>query len=163
MVDDVSIWTALGDQKRRQIIKLLEEKPRTTSELCTHFDVSRFAVMKHLNVLEQANLITVKREGRTRWNILNDDLVQFLRTTLVGEDGPYDLTEVLGLFPGRWPASAQENIAYKPIDIEQNLILEAAPAKVFEALTLGIDAWWAPRCMPGSQIRLEPFLNGRFF
>jgi DNA-binding transcriptional ArsR family regulator len=163
MVDDVSIWTALGDSKRRQIINLLEEKPRTTSELCTYFDVSRFAIMKHLKVLDQANLISVKREGRTRWNILNDDLVQFLRTTLVGEDGPYDLAEVLGLFPGRWPSKTQGGVAYESIDIEQALILEAEPRAIFEAWTTGIDGWWAPRSAPESQIRLEPFVNGRFY
>lgn len=59
MSGDVSIWTALADSKRRLIINLLEEEPRTTSELSEFFDVSRFAVMKHLKVLEQANLIKV--------------------------------------------------------------------------------------------------------
>ncbi|MFN2117207.1 MAG: metalloregulator ArsR/SmtB family transcription factor [Candidatus Promineifilaceae bacterium] len=163
MLDDVSIWTALGDSKRRQIINLLEEKPRTTSELCTYFDVSRFAIMKHLKVLEQANLISVKREGRTRWNILNDDLVRFLRTTLVGEDGPYDLAEVLGLFPGRWPSRTQESIVSEPLYIEQNLTLDAPPARVFEAWTVGINSWWMPRSSSASQIWLEPFVNGRFY
>jgi DNA-binding transcriptional ArsR family regulator len=51
-MSDVSIWTALPDPKRCQIT-LLEKKPRTTSELSSNFDVSRFAVMKHLKVLEQ--------------------------------------------------------------------------------------------------------------
>jgi len=163
MPDDVSIWTALGDPKRRQIINLLEEKPRTTSELCTYFDVSRFAIMKHLKVLEQANLITVKREGRTRWNILNDDLVKFLRTNLVSEDGPYDLAEVLGLFPGRWPGREQASTNYEPLYIEQSLLLEAAPSKIFAAWTVGIGNWWVPRTAQGSQIRLEPLVNGRFY
>lgn len=52
-MSDVSTWTALSDLKRRQIITLLEEKPRTTSELSSNFDVMRFAVMKHVKVLEQ--------------------------------------------------------------------------------------------------------------
>jgi DNA-binding transcriptional ArsR family regulator/uncharacterized protein YndB with AHSA1/START domain len=163
MPDDVSIWTALGDPKRRQIINLLEEKPRTTSELCTYFDVSRFAIMKHLKVLEQANLITVKREGRARWNILNDDLVQFLRANLVGEGGPNDLVEVLGLFPSRWPARERMSAAQETVYLEQSLLLEAAPSKIFEAWTAGIGNWWAPRSVPESQIRLEPFVNGRFY
>lgn len=54
-MSDVSIWTAtaLEDPKRRQIITLLEEKPRTASELCACFDGARFAAIKHLQVLEQ--------------------------------------------------------------------------------------------------------------
>jgi DNA-binding transcriptional ArsR family regulator/uncharacterized protein YndB with AHSA1/START domain len=162
-MSDVSIWTALSDPKRRQIITLLEEKPRTTSELSSNFDVSRFAVMKHLKVLEQANLITVKREGRSRWNILNDDLVQFLRTNLAGDKGPNDLAEILHLLPGRWPAKAAANLPDEPIYIEQSLLLDAAPSRVFEAFTTEIDAWWAPRAATDFEIRLEPFVGGRLY
>ena len=162
-MSDVSIWTALADPKRRQIVTLLEEKPRTTSELSSYFDVSRFAVMKHLKVLEQANLITVKREGRSRWNILNDDLVQFLRTNLAGDDGPNDLAEILGLFPGRWPAKSPASMSDEPIYIEQSLVLDAAPSRVFKAFTIDIDAWWASRAVSDSKIWLEPIVNGRFY
>ena len=43
----------------------------TTGELCTHFEFSRFAVMKHLKVLEQAELVLFERNGRERVNYLN--------------------------------------------------------------------------------------------
>jgi DNA-binding transcriptional ArsR family regulator/uncharacterized protein YndB with AHSA1/START domain len=162
-MSEVSIWMALSDPKRRHIVNLLEEKPRTTSELSQYFDVSRFAIMKHLKVLEQANLISVRREGRSRWNILNDDLVQFLRTNLAGDDGPNDLADILGLFPGRWPAKATDSMSDEPVCIEQSLVLDAAPSRVFEAFTIDIDAWWAPRASSGSKIRLEPFVNGRLY
>jgi DNA-binding transcriptional ArsR family regulator len=159
-MSEVSIWMALSDPKRRHIVNLLEEKPRTTSELSQYFDVSRFAIMKHLKVLEQANLISVRREGRSRWNILNDDLVRFLRTNLADDDGPHNLADILGLFPGRWPAQTG---AEETACIEQSLLLEAAPSTVFEALTVDIDRWWDPRASSESQIRLEPYVNGRFF
>jgi DNA-binding transcriptional ArsR family regulator len=162
-MSDVSIWTALADPKRRQIVMLLEEKPQTTSELSSHFDVSRFAVMKHLKVLEKANLITVKREGRSRWNILNDDLVQFLRNNLTGDDGANDLAEILGLLPSRWPAKLPASMSDEHIYIEQSLVIEAESSRVFEAFTIDIDAWWAPRVSSGSKIRLEPFVNGRLY
>jgi DNA-binding transcriptional ArsR family regulator/uncharacterized protein YndB with AHSA1/START domain len=162
-MSDVSIWTALADPKRRQIITLLEEKPRTTSELSSHFDVSRFAVMKHLKVLEQANLVTAKREGRSRWNILNDDLAQFLRANLAGDEGPNELAEIMGFFPGRWLAKAAADLPAEPVYIEQSLVIDAAPSRVFEAFTTDIDAWWAPRAASGSKIRLEPFVGGRLY
>ncbi|MEJ2747085.1 MAG: metalloregulator ArsR/SmtB family transcription factor [Anaerolineae bacterium] len=164
MVDDVSIWAALADSKRRQIVNLLEEKPRTTSDLSEFFDVSRFAVMKHLNVLEQAKLIKVRREGRKRWNILNDDLAHFLRTKLVDDDnGPYRLVDVLGLLPGSVPAAIAASPPANPLHVKQDILLQASPSQVFEAFTVGIDAWWCQRVSAGSQMYLEPYVNGRFY
>ncbi len=163
MSDDVTIWTALADPKRRHIISLLEEKPRTTSQLSESFDVSRYAVMKHLKVLEQANLIKVEREGRKRWNILNDDLVHFLRNKLVEDDGPYRLVDILGLFPGHRPISPAAITPADSIHVEQSILLQASPSQVFEALTIGIDAWWSRRVSTGSQVYLEPTVDGRFY
>lgn len=66
------VWKALSDPTRRTILDLLSEKPRTTGELCSKFrKLSRFAVMKHLNLLEQSRLIRVRKEGRFRWNYLD--------------------------------------------------------------------------------------------
>lgn len=164
MTDDTSIWTALADSKRRQIINLLEEKPRTTSNLSEFFDVSRFAVMKHLNVLEQANLIKVKREGRKRWNVLNDDLAHFLRTKLADDDkGSHQLVNILGLFPGQMPVTPISSTPAHTLHIEEAVLLHASPAQVFNALTNEIDAWWSQRVSTGSQIHLEPIINGRFY
>ncbi len=48
----------------------------TTGELCLDFEVSRFAVMKHLKVLESAGLVLVERRGRERYNHLNPVPIQ---------------------------------------------------------------------------------------
>ena len=54
------------------MLDLLAVRPRTTGELVEAFPkLSRFAVMKHLDVLEAAGLLVVTREGRQRWNALN--------------------------------------------------------------------------------------------
>jgi DNA-binding transcriptional ArsR family regulator len=73
MSRDDSIFKALGDSRRREILDLLKEKPRTTGELCDHFKkkLDRCTVMQHLGVLEKAGLIIVKREGRLRWNYID--------------------------------------------------------------------------------------------
>lgn len=69
-----AVWKALADPTRRNIIEELDRGEKTTAELCERFDaLSRFAVMKHLDVLEGAGLVQVKREGRNRWNSLNRD------------------------------------------------------------------------------------------
>lgn len=66
------VFKALGDSRRRQILDLLKTRERTTGELCEHFtQMDRCTVMQHLAVLEKANLIIVKREGRLRWNYID--------------------------------------------------------------------------------------------
>src|SRR5882672_10103119 len=65
------VFRALADPSRRRILDLLRERPRTTGELAAAFPRSRFAVMKHLGVLERARLVVPRREGRLRWNHLN--------------------------------------------------------------------------------------------
>ena len=66
------IFKALADHRRRQILDLLKQAPKTTGELCDHFKkIDRCTVMQHLGVLEKAGLVIVKREGRRRWNYLN--------------------------------------------------------------------------------------------
>ena len=54
------------------MLDLLAVRPRTTGELASAFPkLSRFAVMKHLAVLESAGLLIVTRDGRKRWNAIN--------------------------------------------------------------------------------------------
>jgi DNA-binding transcriptional ArsR family regulator len=69
---DDATFKALGDARRRRILDLLKEGPRTTGELCAYFsELDRCTVMQHLGVLEKADLLIAKREGRVRWNYLN--------------------------------------------------------------------------------------------
>lgn len=71
------VWRALSNPVRRVILDLLMEGPRTTGALAGRFpDLSRFAVMQHLKVLEGANLVVVRRQGRRRYNHLNPIPIQ---------------------------------------------------------------------------------------
>jgi DNA-binding transcriptional ArsR family regulator len=71
------VWKALADPTRREVLDLLRDGPRTTGELCEAFpNLCRTAVMKHLDVLAQARLLLVQREGRQRWNYLNPVPIQ---------------------------------------------------------------------------------------
>lgn len=73
MADDLDpVWRALANPMRRAFLDALRRGPKTTGELSELFpDVTRFAVMQHLAVLEEARLVIVRREGRLRWNHLN--------------------------------------------------------------------------------------------
>jgi DNA-binding transcriptional ArsR family regulator len=66
------VFKALGDRTRRRMLDRLAKRPHTTGELAAAFPkLSRFAVMKHLRVLQKAGLLIVTRDGRKRWNSLN--------------------------------------------------------------------------------------------
>lgn len=71
------IWKALADTTRREILDVLAERPHTTGELVVRFEpLCRTNVMKHIDILVAANLIIVRRTGRTRWNYLNPVPIQ---------------------------------------------------------------------------------------
>ena len=54
------------------MLDVLREGAKTTTSLCAVLpELSRFAVMQHLRVLEGAGVVLVRREGRERWNELN--------------------------------------------------------------------------------------------
>jgi DNA-binding transcriptional ArsR family regulator len=73
VAQDDLVFKALADSRRREILDLLKAAPRTTGELCDHFDaeLDRCTVMQHIGVLERAELVIARREGRHRWNYLN--------------------------------------------------------------------------------------------
>jgi DNA-binding transcriptional ArsR family regulator len=67
-----AVWKALSDPTRRAILDLLRSSPRTTTEIVDVFPrLSRFGVMKHLEVLREAGLVHTREEGRQRVNSLN--------------------------------------------------------------------------------------------
>jgi len=66
------VWKALSDPTRRAILDFLRERPRTTSEVVEVFPhLTRFGVMKHLEVLRQSQLVQSREAGRQRMNSLN--------------------------------------------------------------------------------------------
>jgi DNA-binding transcriptional ArsR family regulator len=66
------VFKALADPTRRALLdKLFERDGQTLSELGEGQPMSRFGVMKHLRVLEEAGLLTAKRRGREKLHFLN--------------------------------------------------------------------------------------------
>jgi DNA-binding transcriptional ArsR family regulator len=73
MTNDLDeVWKALSDPTRRAILDLLRKGPKTTTELVEAFPhLTRFGVMKHIDVLREAHLVNTREEGRQRINSLN--------------------------------------------------------------------------------------------
>ena len=66
------IFKALGDAKRRALLDSLRRKDgQSLGDLEAQIEMTRFGVMKHLGVLEEAGLITTRREGRFKYHYLN--------------------------------------------------------------------------------------------
>ncbi len=81
---------ALSHASRRKILDVLKNNPGCpVGELARRFDVSRIAVMNHLNVLEKAELVISKKTGRTRHLYMNIAPIQMIHERWVDEYGAY--------------------------------------------------------------------------
>ena len=71
-MDDDAVFKALGDPSRRLLLDLLFERDgRTLTELDAELEMTRFGVMKHLKVLEEAGLVVARKQGREKHHFLN--------------------------------------------------------------------------------------------
>jgi DNA-binding transcriptional ArsR family regulator len=72
VTDDDLVFKALADPTRRFLLdRLFERDGRTLTELESEIEMTRFGVMKHLRVLEDAHLVVARREGREKLHFLN--------------------------------------------------------------------------------------------
>src|SRR3979409_1234021 len=72
MTHDDGVFKALADPTRRFLLaRLFGRDGRTLTELESELQMTRFGVMKHLRVLEDAGLVVTRRSGRTKLHFLN--------------------------------------------------------------------------------------------
>ena len=72
MNDDDRVFKALADPTRRLLLdRLFARDGRTLTELESELEMTRFGVMKHLRVLEDAGLVLTRRAGREKLHYLN--------------------------------------------------------------------------------------------
>ena len=72
MTDDDRVFKALADPTRRHLLdRLYERDGRSLGELESELEMTRFGVMKHLRVLEEAGLVVTQRSGREKLHFLN--------------------------------------------------------------------------------------------
>ena len=72
VTDDDRVFKALADPTRRLLLdRLFERDGRTLTELESELEMTRFGVMKHLRVLEEAGLVATRRSGREKLHFLN--------------------------------------------------------------------------------------------
>lgn len=61
------VFQAIADPTRREIIHLIAANSLNVNTVVSHFDVSRMAIYKHMKVLNDCGLITMKQQGRERF------------------------------------------------------------------------------------------------
>ena len=72
MLNEDLVFKALADTSRRFLLDLLHKRDgQTLSELEWELEMTRFGVMKHLKLLEEAGLVITRREGREKLHFLN--------------------------------------------------------------------------------------------
>jgi len=72
VTDDDLVFKALADPTRRFLLdRLFVRDGRTLTDLESELEMTRFGVMKHLRVLEDAGLVVTKRSGREKFHFLN--------------------------------------------------------------------------------------------
>src|SRR6185436_19747313 len=81
------VFRALGDPNRRMLLdRLFERDGQTLGELCEYLPaMTRFGVMKHLGVLEEASLVTTVRVGREKRHFLNPVPIRLVHDRWIGK------------------------------------------------------------------------------
>ena len=101
-MEDESVFRALADPSRRRLLDLLFERDgRSLKELESELPMTRFGVMKHLRVLEEAGLIATRKVGRERLHYLNPVPIQLISDRWISKMLP-------AVFPT--PALAWDNL-----------------------------------------------------
>lgn len=71
-MDDEKVFKALADNSRRKLLDLLCDKNgQSLGELCGHLDMSRQSATQHLQLLQDANLVTAVKRGREKLHFIN--------------------------------------------------------------------------------------------
>jgi DNA-binding transcriptional ArsR family regulator len=97
-MDDDSTFKALADPTRRLLLDLLFlEDGRTLRDLECEVAMTRFGVMKHLKVLEEAGLVVTKRSGREKRHYLNPVPIRAIHDRWINKFGERRLAALTAL------------------------------------------------------------------
>ncbi|MGA9875174.1 MAG: metalloregulator ArsR/SmtB family transcription factor [Solirubrobacteraceae bacterium] len=144
-MDDV--FKALADPTRRGLLdELFERDGQTLGTLEQRVPMSRFGVMKHLKVLEQAGLVTTRRRGREKLHFLNPVPIRLVHDRWVSK---YAAPWAAGL--SALKHDTEENVMEKVFEI----YIKTTPERLWEAITdseqrskynfgVGIESDWTP-------------------
>jgi len=144
-VDDV--FRALADPTRRSLLdELFERDGQTLGALEARLPMTRFGVMKHLRVLEEAGLVTTKRRGREKLHFLNPVPIRLVHDRWVSKYAEPWAAALTGL-----KHDLEEAVMEKVFEI----YIKTTPERLWEAITdsdmrrrynfgVGVTSDWTP-------------------
>lgn len=150
------------------MLDLLRNEAKQTGALASEFpELSRFAVMQHLGVLEEAGLVLIRREGRHRLNFLNAIPLQQIHERWVSALAAHAATQGLALKEYLEPDAGQRpspptkgagtmDRRAQRVQIESELRIEAAIERVFAAMTVE-QLHWYPYNYGGERVQAIVF------
>jgi DNA-binding transcriptional ArsR family regulator len=162
--ETASLWRALADPTRRRILDLLSDRPRITGEIASHFAISRIAVMRHLEVLGAAELITSRKRGRERWHYMNAVPLQRLQERWAGPVAGGFASGLLRLQDRVETEGRRTEVDRPVIDVALDVTIAGSRGAVFSALTEDIGGWWGDPALDPRAVglSLDPTLGGQF-
>jgi uncharacterized protein YndB with AHSA1/START domain/DNA-binding transcriptional ArsR family regulator len=126
------VFKALADPSRRKLLDLLNSSDgQTLNELCQPLAMSRFGVMKHLNILEEAGLLTTKKVGREKLHYLNAVPIRQIYDRWVSK---YTEPWAEGLTSLQNELERDKNMENKPSHISR-IVIKAKPIQIWNAIT----------------------------
>jgi DNA-binding transcriptional ArsR family regulator/uncharacterized protein YndB with AHSA1/START domain len=160
--DEAPLWRALSDPTRRRILDLLRERPRITGEVAAQFAISRIAVMRHLDVLAEASLVTSRKRGRERWHYLNAVPLERLHERWFDPRAAAWASRLLQLQQTVETRAGRVSQPEPAVDVALEVEIAGTPAEVFAALTRDPGGWWGHPFVHTSAIglTLDPKLGG---
>jgi DNA-binding transcriptional ArsR family regulator len=127
-----AVFKALSDPTRRQLLDTLRDRGGLTlTELEQGLGMTRFGVMKHLKVLEEANLVVTRRDGRFKYHYLNALPIQEVADRWMA---PYAKPLARFALNLKNALESEPPMADKP-DFVVSTYIRTTPDRLWEALT----------------------------
>ena len=121
-----AVFSALADPTRRALLdELFREDGQTTGALVEGFAMSRFGVMKHLKLLEEAGLVVTKRRGREKLHFLNPVPIRLVHDRWVSK------------YAEPWTAALSDikERLETPMEKVFEIYIRTTPERLWEAIT----------------------------
>src|SRR6266496_4396651 len=141
------VFRALADPTRRSLLdELFKQDGQTLSALEQRLPMTRFGVMKHLRVLEEARLVTTKRRGREKLHFLNPVPIRLVHDRWVSKYAEPWAATLSGL---------KHRLEDKTMEKVFEIYIKTTPERLWEAITdsemrrkynfgVGVESDWAP-------------------
>jgi DNA-binding transcriptional ArsR family regulator/uncharacterized protein YndB with AHSA1/START domain len=162
--DTGPLWRALADPTRRRILDLLRQRPLITGVIAAQFPISRIAVMRHLEVLAGAGLVTSRKRGRERWHYLNAVPLQRLHRRWAAPAATGFAAALLRLQDTVETEGRPMEPMQPTVDVALDIEIAGPPGVVFAALTKDAGGWWGPPFVTAraASVAMDPRLGGLF-